>query len=81
MIDYTIPKTLLTNQINNLWHDRLGHPGDSVLIHLGLPTPNDNCLVCETNKAHKQPFKNHFEPAFSTLDCVHMDVVGPINPL
>ncbi|MBW0505652.1 hypothetical protein O181_045367 [Austropuccinia psidii MF-1] len=80
VINYTIPKTLLTNQINNLWHDRLGNPRDSVLKQLGLPTPQDNCLVCKTDKAHKQPFNSHFEPAPSTLDCVHIDVVGTINP-
>ncbi|MBW0531072.1 hypothetical protein O181_070787 [Austropuccinia psidii MF-1] len=32
------------------------------------------------NKAHKLPFKNHFEPVLSTPECVHMDIVGPINP-
>ncbi|MBW0545952.1 hypothetical protein O181_085667, partial [Austropuccinia psidii MF-1] len=80
VINYTILKTLLTNQIDNLWHNRLGHPAATILKQLGLPTPQDNCVVCETNKAHKKPFNNHFEPAFSTLDCVHMDVVGPINP-
>ncbi|MBW0485365.1 hypothetical protein O181_025080 [Austropuccinia psidii MF-1] len=80
VISYTILKTLLTNQIDSLWHNRLGHPAESILKQLGLPTLKDNCGVCETNKAHKKPVKNHFDPALSTLDCVHMDVVGPINP-
>ncbi|MBW0491927.1 hypothetical protein O181_031642 [Austropuccinia psidii MF-1] len=63
VINFTILKTLLTNQINNLWHNKLGHPRDSVLKQLALPTTQDNCLVCETKKAHKKPFKSNFEPA------------------
>ncbi|MBW0508725.1 hypothetical protein O181_048440 [Austropuccinia psidii MF-1] len=80
IITYTISKALITNASNNLWHDRLGHPGGSVLKQLGLPTLLDNCLICEMYKAHKIPFQYHFEPAISTLDHVHIDVVGPINP-
>ncbi|MBW0533981.1 hypothetical protein O181_073696 [Austropuccinia psidii MF-1] len=45
VINYTILKTLLSNQINNLWHNRLGHPRDTVLKQLGLPNPQDNCLI------------------------------------
>ncbi|MBW0577620.1 hypothetical protein O181_117335 [Austropuccinia psidii MF-1] len=80
VINYTIQKALLTNQANDPWNERLGHPGASTLKHLGLPTLQDSCLVCKTNKSHKLPFQNHFKPALSTLDCVHMDIVGPINP-
>ncbi|MBW0525844.1 hypothetical protein O181_065559 [Austropuccinia psidii MF-1] len=57
VITYTIPKALITNETNILWHDRLGHSGASVLKQLGLPTLQDSCLICEMNKAHKLPFK------------------------
>ncbi|MBW0465265.1 hypothetical protein O181_004980 [Austropuccinia psidii MF-1] len=67
----------LSSNGKEIMHD---NPSVSVLKQLGVPTPQGNCIVFETNKEHKQPFKNHFEPALSTLDCVHMDVVGPINP-
>ncbi|MBW0523329.1 hypothetical protein O181_063044 [Austropuccinia psidii MF-1] len=80
VINYTIPKALITNEINDPWHKRLGHPRAPTLKHLGLPTLQDTCLVCETNKSHKLPFQSHFEPDLLTLHCVHMDVVGPINP-
>ncbi|MBW0502747.1 hypothetical protein O181_042462 [Austropuccinia psidii MF-1] len=80
VIKYTIPRALLTNQINDPWNERLGHPVAPTLKHLRLPTLQHSCLICETNKSHKLPFKSHFEPALLTLDCVHMDVVGPINP-
>ncbi|MBW0494469.1 hypothetical protein O181_034184 [Austropuccinia psidii MF-1] len=80
IITYTIPKALITNATNNLWHDRLGHPGVSVLKQLELQALQGSCLTCEMYKAHKLPFRDQFEPAISTLDCVHMDVVGPINP-
>ncbi|MBW0504601.1 hypothetical protein O181_044316 [Austropuccinia psidii MF-1] len=74
VINYTISKALLTNQINDTWHERLRHPRVPTLKHLGLPTLQDSCLICKTNKSHKLPFQNHFETALLTLDCVHMDV-------
>ncbi|MBW0526096.1 hypothetical protein O181_065811 [Austropuccinia psidii MF-1] len=75
IITCTIPKALITNATNNLWHDRLGHPGVSVLNQLGLQTLQGSFLTCEMYKAHKLPFQDQFEPAISTLDCVHMEFV------
>ncbi|MBW0546139.1 hypothetical protein O181_085854 [Austropuccinia psidii MF-1] len=79
-VNYTIPKVHLTVTRNNLWHQRLGHPGPAVLKKLGLPTNDAMCTVCKLKKAHKQPFKEKFEDALSPLDCVHIDLVGPIHP-
>ncbi|MBW0569379.1 hypothetical protein O181_109094, partial [Austropuccinia psidii MF-1] len=71
---YSVPTSHLTSTNKTPWHDRLGHPGPAVLKSLGIEVDKDNCLICEANKSHKQPFKNHFEQALNTLDCVHMDI-------
>ncbi|MBW0508785.1 hypothetical protein O181_048500 [Austropuccinia psidii MF-1] len=79
-LNHTLPKAHLTLTNNNLWHQRLGHPGMAVLKKLGLATSDTICTVCELNKAHKQPFNEKFEDSLSPLDCVHIDLVGPIHP-
>ncbi|MBW0548305.1 hypothetical protein O181_088020 [Austropuccinia psidii MF-1] len=80
-IDYTLPTTHLTTSQDSLWHNRLGHPGKTVLERLGLPTYKSKCTVCALNQAHKQPFSKSFEEARNPLDCIHLDVVGPIHPI
>ncbi|MBW0529781.1 hypothetical protein O181_069496 [Austropuccinia psidii MF-1] len=77
---YTIPTTLLTGPNSIPWHERLGHPSSVVLKLLGIQADKKDCLICETSKSHKLPFKHHFEQVFYPLDWVHMDVVGPITP-
>ncbi|MBW0503144.1 hypothetical protein O181_042859 [Austropuccinia psidii MF-1] len=79
---YKLPKCLLTETTcsSNLWHERLGHPGIHVLRLLGLGKVDFPFLICETNKNSKQPFKNHFEKTELPLNCIHIDVVGPIVP-
>ncbi|MBW0460649.1 hypothetical protein O181_000364 [Austropuccinia psidii MF-1] len=47
---------------------------------MGLPPTDLACKTCELNKAHRLPFKDHFEPAHLPLDCVHIDLVGLISP-
>ncbi|MBW0480159.1 hypothetical protein O181_019874 [Austropuccinia psidii MF-1] len=81
-INYNLPKSLLTtnNKESDIWHNRLGHPGISVLKSMGLPTDIQNCLVCQINRSHKLPYSNHFEEAKFPLDCLHLDLVGPISP-
>ncbi|MBW0488787.1 hypothetical protein O181_028502 [Austropuccinia psidii MF-1] len=81
-INYNLPKSLLTtnNKESDVWHNRLGHPGISVLRSMGLPTDISNCLVCQMNKSHQLPYLNHFEEAKFPLDCLHLDLVGPISP-
>ncbi|MBW0539862.1 hypothetical protein O181_079577, partial [Austropuccinia psidii MF-1] len=77
---YSVPTSLLTSSDKTPWHDRLSHPGPAVLKFLGISTNKNNSLICEVNKSHKQSFNNHFEPALNVLDCVHMDIVGPVTP-
>ncbi|MBW0565799.1 hypothetical protein O181_105514 [Austropuccinia psidii MF-1] len=76
-VNHTLPKAHLTVTSNNLWSQRLRHPGPAFLKKLGLPTNNAMCTVCELNKAHKQPFNKKFEDALSPLDCVHINLLAP----
>ncbi|MBW0535355.1 hypothetical protein O181_075070, partial [Austropuccinia psidii MF-1] len=59
-VDYLAPKAL-TAQISDLWHSRLGHPGDHAIKSMGLPAMNSQCSACSKNKMHTLPFKDHFE--------------------
>ncbi|MBW0461525.1 hypothetical protein O181_001240 [Austropuccinia psidii MF-1] len=79
-IDYTLPSSLLTVNNQSLWHKRLGHPSSQVLKLMGLPSESSICSTCEINKAHQQPFNQKFDAAIKPLDCIHLDLVGPIVP-
>ncbi|MBW0491869.1 hypothetical protein O181_031584 [Austropuccinia psidii MF-1] len=47
---------------------------------MGLPTSSNDCLVCQKNKCHQLPYSGHFEEGILPLDCLHIDLVGPISP-
>ncbi|MBW0529258.1 hypothetical protein O181_068973 [Austropuccinia psidii MF-1] len=79
-VKYSTPQAFLSQVSPNHWHQRLGHPGLSVLKSMGLAIDVINCQTCDLNKAHLLPFKSHFEHASLPLDCVHIDLVGPITP-
>ncbi|MBW0498750.1 hypothetical protein O181_038465 [Austropuccinia psidii MF-1] len=79
-VDYHLPTANRTVLNNYPWHERLSHVGESVIKSLGLPSTATACKVCALNKAHHLPFKDHIEPAHLPLDCVHIDLVGPISP-
>ncbi|MBW0502615.1 hypothetical protein O181_042330, partial [Austropuccinia psidii MF-1] len=79
-VRYSIAQALLSQASANHWHQRLGHPGPAVLRSMGLPTDFINCQTCDFNKAHLSPFKSHFDHVSLPLDCVHIDLVGPIIP-
>ncbi|MBW0577084.1 hypothetical protein O181_116799 [Austropuccinia psidii MF-1] len=81
IVDYSNPKSLLTTMGGSLWHNCLGHPGDGPLKSMGLPANCSTCQICLTNKAHKPPFNDQFDPVHHPLDCVHIDPVGPISPM
>ncbi|MBW0463325.1 hypothetical protein O181_003040 [Austropuccinia psidii MF-1] len=66
--------------IGALWHQRLGHPSNQNVKMLGLPSSPDPCEICLTGKSSFLPFSGIFDKAQHPLDCVHLDVVGPINP-
>ncbi|MBW0512551.1 hypothetical protein O181_052266 [Austropuccinia psidii MF-1] len=79
-VDYSLPRGLLSIDSTTLWHNRLGHPGPTPVKIFGLPSGRVNCITCNLNKAHRLPFHNHFEHANLPLDCVHINLVGPISP-
>ncbi|MBW0511207.1 hypothetical protein O181_050922 [Austropuccinia psidii MF-1] len=79
-VDYHLPTANRTALNNYPGHERLGHVGKSVIRSMGLPSTATACKVCALNKAHRLPFKDHFEPAQLPLDCIHIDLVGPISP-
>ncbi|MBW0511643.1 hypothetical protein O181_051358 [Austropuccinia psidii MF-1] len=73
-INFSQPTSLLTTVVDDLWHKRLGHPGKAPVCSMGLPSDNSPC------KIHQLLFKNKFEHVSLPLDCVHLDLVGPISP-
>ncbi|MBW0536725.1 hypothetical protein O181_076440 [Austropuccinia psidii MF-1] len=82
-INYCLPKSLLTlnNNISTLWHNRMGHPCHSVLKYMGLTVNTLDCEICQMNKSHQLPYSSQFEEVKFTLDCLHLDLVGPISPV
>ncbi|MBW0575703.1 hypothetical protein O181_115418, partial [Austropuccinia psidii MF-1] len=81
IVNCSTPTSLLTLANDNLWHNRLGHPGDGPLKSMGLPISSLPCRICMINKAHLLPFNSHFDQVRLPLDCVHVDLVGPISPI
>ncbi|MBW0570362.1 hypothetical protein O181_110077 [Austropuccinia psidii MF-1] len=80
IIEHKKPKNLFTQIRDIPWHERLGHPNINILKILNLPITTEQCVICDLNKSQQLPFTHHFEPAIYVLDCLHMDLVGPINP-
>ncbi|MBW0487019.1 hypothetical protein O181_026734 [Austropuccinia psidii MF-1] len=76
-VDYHLPTTHRAMLNDYPWHKRLGDIGKSVIKSMGLPSTATTCKVCALNKAHRLPFKDHFELAHLPLDGVHIDLVGP----
>ncbi|MBW0542512.1 hypothetical protein O181_082227 [Austropuccinia psidii MF-1] len=57
------------------------HPGTHILKSLGLKVhDSDPCDICVKGKMTHLPFKIHFSDTTMPLDCIHMDIVGPISP-
>ena len=72
------------------WHCRMGHNNYKNLSHLeqhieGMKITDfkiENCETCELNKAKKKPVpKDFYIRATRTLDIVHTDILGPIDPI
>ncbi|MBW0473992.1 hypothetical protein O181_013707 [Austropuccinia psidii MF-1] len=81
--NFTKFTTLLTASRNKklCWHSRLGHPSNQTLKSMGLPTfETDHCDICARGKMTLKRFKSHFEAVKEPLDCLHLDLVGPISP-
>ncbi|MBW0521420.1 hypothetical protein O181_061135 [Austropuccinia psidii MF-1] len=81
LLDFSVPKTLITKEVRNLWHNCLGYPGLLSLKTMGLPDRPDLCTIGDINKAHALPFNHQFDCVSLPLDCVHIDLVGPISPM
>ncbi|MBW0506327.1 hypothetical protein O181_046042 [Austropuccinia psidii MF-1] len=79
-VNYSSPNALTTLSSPNLWHSRLGHPGSAPLKSMGLPPLHLTCQVFQLNKATLLPFEGEFKHLSQQLDCVHIDLVGPVFP-
>ncbi|MBW0535060.1 hypothetical protein O181_074775 [Austropuccinia psidii MF-1] len=79
--NFTEHASLLTIGKQPCWHNRLGHPSNQVLKAMGLPSlERDHCDICTRGKMTLKPFKSHFDEVEKSLDCLHLDLVGPITP-
>ncbi|MBW0557710.1 hypothetical protein O181_097425 [Austropuccinia psidii MF-1] len=81
--NFTKLTSLLTTSSAEItcWHSRLGHPSNHTLKSMGLPAfEKDHCDICARGKMTLKPFKSHFEAVKEPLDCLHLDLVGPISP-
>lgn len=63
-------------------HRALGHPSLPYLkkAYPDLKISSLDCGDCDRAKMHKQPFGGSFPPLKQPLDCIHMDLCGPITP-
>ncbi|KNZ64451.1 uncharacterized protein VP01_10286g1, partial [Puccinia sorghi] len=64
-------------------HRALGHPS---LLYLkkaftNLQIKDLSCTDCDIAKMHRQPFQGKFPTFHTALDCIHMDLCGPITPV
>ncbi|MBW0460659.1 hypothetical protein O181_000374 [Austropuccinia psidii MF-1] len=72
---------LTTVHSGTCWHSRLGHPSNQVLKSMGLPiSDKEHCDVCVRGKMTLKPFNSHFDKVERPLECLHLDLVGPISP-
>ncbi|MBW0523127.1 hypothetical protein O181_062842 [Austropuccinia psidii MF-1] len=74
VLNFTVPKALITKNSENIWHNRLGHPGTMSLKTMGLPDTLEQCRTCDLNKAHALPFNHQFDPfviAKKTMENLH----------
>ena len=94
---YILPKLLLTNNINykkritnnldsKLWHFRLGHPGSECarLSNRYLQincSGQEFCQPCIKAKLPKKQIQPRRGYAGKPLERIHLDLVGPINPV
>ncbi|MBW0538052.1 hypothetical protein O181_077767 [Austropuccinia psidii MF-1] len=78
VIDCNPPQSNLTTSY--LWNQRLGHPSNQALKTLGLPLLNYSCHICMSGKSTLLPFSGQFDKVNQLLECVHLDLVGPITP-
>ena len=66
---------------HSLWHQRLGHPSESVFnkIHPSLPKGTDGCDICHYSKSTRLPFNLSLSKSSEMFELVHSDVWGPFS--
>ncbi|MBW0496483.1 hypothetical protein O181_036198 [Austropuccinia psidii MF-1] len=80
IVTFNQPASNLTIAQQN-WHLQLGHPSKQALKSLGLhPINQEQWDTCARVKMTLQPFQGHFTDVQKSLDCVHLNLVGPISP-
>jgi transposase InsO family protein len=79
-------------QLRDLWHRRLGHPGETAMSRItreglisGLPVSlipcadcSPACEACLQGKLPRPPFPNSTRPASRVLERIHLDTVGEL---
>lgn len=76
-----------TEEKTAIWHERLGHPGQTVMRQAAQTYNLDlsrevKCDTCELAKSHVQPASRRTKDSIATvpLGRVHSDIMGPIAP-
>ncbi|MBW0528471.1 hypothetical protein O181_068186 [Austropuccinia psidii MF-1] len=77
-IIHSEPKALVS--AGDIWHHRLGHPSNQAIKTLGLPPFSSTCEICMMGKSTLLPFSSSFDKVKQPLECIHIDLVGPITP-
>lgn len=76
------PQALMTTSDALVLHNSLGHPSLPYLkaAFPDLNIKDLNCAHCDVAKMHRQPFSGNFPQPLRALECIHMDLCGPITP-
>ncbi|KNZ54418.1 uncharacterized protein VP01_2954g5 [Puccinia sorghi] len=63
-------------------HRAMGHPSLAYLkrAYPDLKVTELPCEDCDRAKMHRQPFGGTFRTFSAPMDCIHMDLCGPITP-
>ena len=92
---YLVSNHKVDNQeMFNIWHDRLGHPGTSMMIkiikssnghplnNIRIPQSNElHCKACSLGKLIIRPSKGKLEGEnLAFLERIQGDICGPIHP-
>ncbi|MBW0495495.1 hypothetical protein O181_035210 [Austropuccinia psidii MF-1] len=73
LVTHDAPKTLMS--VGDVWH-----LSNQVSRTLGLPPLSNTCKTCILGKLVLLPFLSSFEKVNQPLECMHIDLVGPITP-
>jgi len=85
--DFVFP-SLALNYIKtdiDLWHFRLGHPGNKTIEQICIRFPYIHflnkivCDICHYAKHHKLPFSHSSTTSTAVFDLIHVDIWGPMS--